>query len=82
MNYLLQYVTVFQLLLSVKQYGFIIEEQLSCRGIQVPYETIWSWNIKVASHFRDVIEKQEREPKDKWHLDEMNVKVNREKLIL
>mgnify|MGYP000446886381 FL=1 len=59
-----------------------IEEQLAYRGIQVSYETIRSWSIKFASHFRDVIKKRERKPKDKWHLDEMNVKVNGEKFIL
>ena len=59
-----------------------IEEQLAYRGIQVSYETIRSWSIKFARHFRDVIKKRERKPKDKWHLDEMNVKVNGEKFIL
>lgn len=59
-----------------------IEEQLAYRGIQISYETIRAWSIKFANHFRDVIKKRERKPKDKWHLDEMNVKINAEMLIL
>lgn len=42
-----------------------IEEQMAYCGIQVSYETIQSWSIKFARHFRDVIKKRERKPKDK-----------------
>ena len=37
-----------------------IEEQLAYRGIQVSYETIRSWSIKFASHFR-MLSKKENE---------------------
>ena len=59
-----------------------IEEQLAFRGISVSYETIRSWSIKFSNHFRNVIKKRERKPSDKWHLDEMTVKVNGEFFIL
>jgi putative transposase len=59
-----------------------IEEQMAYRGIQVSYETIRSWSLKFSSHFRNVIKKRERKPSDKWHLDEMTVKVNGEIFIL
>ncbi|WP_232224370.1 IS6 family transposase [Candidatus Paracaedibacter symbiosus] len=59
-----------------------IEEQMAYRGFQVSYETIRSWSIKFSSHFRNVIKKRERKPSDKWHLDEMTVKVNGEIFIL
>jgi putative transposase len=59
-----------------------IEEQMAFRGIQVSHETIRSWSIKFSNHFRDVIKKRERKPSDKWHLDEMTVKINRESFIL
>ncbi|WP_032113949.1 IS6 family transposase [Candidatus Paracaedibacter symbiosus] len=59
-----------------------IEEQMAYRGVQVSYETIRSWSIKFSSHFRNVIKKRERKPSDKWHIDEMTVKVNGEMFIL
>ncbi|MBL0942639.1 MAG: IS6 family transposase [Alphaproteobacteria bacterium] len=59
-----------------------IEEQLAFRGINVSYETIRFWSIKFSSHFCEVIKKREREPSDKWHLDEMTVKINGEFYIL
>ncbi|WP_232224309.1 IS6 family transposase [Candidatus Paracaedibacter symbiosus] len=55
---------------------------MAYRGIQVSYETIRSWSIKFSSHFRNVIKKLERKPSDKWHIDEMTVKVNGEIFIL
>jgi putative transposase len=59
-----------------------IEEQLAFRGISVSHETIRSWSLKFSSHFRDVIKKRERKPSDKWHLDEMTVKINGDFFIL
>jgi len=59
-----------------------IEEQLAFRGIIVSYETIRSWSIKFSNHFRNVIKKRERKPSDKWHLDEMTVKINGDPFIL
>ena len=59
-----------------------IEEQLAFRGINVSHETIRSWSLKFSNHFRDVIKKRERNPSDKWHLDEMTVKINGQFFIL
>jgi len=59
-----------------------IEEQMAYRGIQVSYETIRNWSIKFADHFKEVIKKRERKPTDKWHLDEMNVKINGRMFVL
>lgn len=59
-----------------------IEGQLAFRGIMVSPETIRSWSIKFSNHFHDVIKKRERNPSDKWHLDEMAVKINGEFFIL
>jgi len=59
-----------------------IEEQLAFRGINVSHETIRSWSLKFSNHFREVIKKQERKLSDKWHLDEMTVKINGEDFIL
>ena len=59
-----------------------VEEQLLFRGICVSYETIRSWCAKFAHHFAAVIKKRQRKPTDKWHIDEMVVRVNGEKYIL
>lgn len=59
-----------------------IQDELAFRGINVTHETIRRWCIKFANHFRDVIKKRERKPSDKWHLDEMCIKVNGVPFIL
>jgi len=59
-----------------------VQEQLAFRGIIVSHETIRSWSIKFSCYFRDVIKKRERKPSDKWHLDEMTLKVNGEAFVL
>lgn len=59
-----------------------IQECLAYRGIDVSHESIRSWCIKFGSAFRDIIKKRERKPSDKWHLDEMNIKINSESFIL
>ena len=59
-----------------------IEEQLAFRGISLSYETLRRLSLKFSSHFRDVIKKRERRPSDKWHLDEMTVRIKREYFIL
>jgi putative transposase len=59
-----------------------IEEQMAFWGISVSHETVRSWSVKFSSHFRYFIRKRERNPSDKWHLDEMNVRVNDKTFIL
>lgn len=59
-----------------------IQEQMAYRGIILSHETIRSWSNKFASHFKEVIKKRERKPKDKWHLDEMTIRINGEYYIL
>ena len=59
-----------------------IQEELAYRNIIVSHETIRSWCYKFGGHFKEVIKKRERNPKDKWHLDEMTVKLNGISFIL
>jgi putative transposase len=59
-----------------------IQEQLLFRGIDVSHETIRSWSLKFSRHFKDVIQKRERKPSDKWHLDEMIIKMNGQPYVL
>ena len=74
-------ITGFRYQSSALQYGDIAEE-LAYRGIIVSHETIRAWCIKFAADFKDVIRKRERKAKDKWHLDQMTLKINGEYFIL
>ncbi len=59
-----------------------VKEQLQYRGIEVSHETIRSWCYKFGKEFEKVIKKKQRKVTDKWHLDEMTMKVNGEYFIL
>ncbi len=59
-----------------------VSEQLAFRGIEVSHETIRAWGIKFSKHFKDVVKKRERKFDDKWHLDEMVLKIKGETFIL
>lgn len=59
-----------------------VAERLAYRGVVVSYETIRAWCKKFGRHFSDVIKKRAYKPSDKWHLDEMMVKLNGESFIL
>jgi len=59
-----------------------IQEELAYRNIIVSHEAIRSWCYKFCHHFKEVIRKRERKPNDKWHLDEMTVKLNGVNFIL
>ena len=59
-----------------------IREELAYQGVAVSHEAIRSWCKKFAFHCKDVLRKRERKPKDKWHLDEMTIKINGEYFIL
>ena len=59
-----------------------VSERLAYRGIIVSHETVRHWCKKFSKSFTDVIKKKERKPTDKWHLDEMNIKINGEKFVL
>ena len=59
-----------------------VAERFAFRGIQVSHETIRKWCNKFATSFTEVIKKKQRKPTDKWHLDEMNIKINGVAFIL
>jgi len=48
----------------------------------VSHEAIRGWCLKFSKDFKEVIKKRERKPGDKWHLDEMIIKMNGETFIL
>ena len=45
------------------------------RGIAVTYEAIRGWCLKFAQGYANQIRKQRPKPGDKWHLDEVRVKI-------
>ena len=59
-----------------------IQEGLAYRGIEVSHESIRKWCVKFGPMFKDVLKKREHKPTDKWHLDEMNIKINGQTFIL
>ena len=59
-----------------------ISEDLAYRGIIVSYESIRNCCLKFSKDFKDVIKKRERKPNDKWHLDEMTIKMKGVPFIL
>jgi putative transposase len=59
-----------------------VSEHLSWRGIEVSHETIRTWSNRFGPHFRDILKKRERSPSDKWHLDEMLVRINGTPFVL
>ena len=59
-----------------------VREQLLYRGIDVSHETIRSWCYKFGKKFGNIIKKKERQSADKWHLDEMTIRMNGEYYIL
>lgn len=59
-----------------------VQEQLAYRGIIVSHETVRKWCIKFSRQFKDVLQKRERKISDKWHLDEMSLRINGESFVL
>ena len=53
-----------------------IEELLAARGIVVTYETIRQWCLKFGQSFANEVRRRLPRPGDKWHLDEVYLKIN------
>jgi putative transposase len=53
-----------------------VEELMFERGIIVSYESIRRWCHKFGPCFTAATRRQRPQPKDKWHLDEMYIKMN------
>jgi putative transposase len=59
-----------------------VQEQLAYRGIMVSHETVRKWCLKFSRQLKDVLQKRERQVSDKWHLDEMSLRINGESFVL
>ena len=53
-----------------------VEELMLQRGVIVSYETVRRWCAKFGQSYADSLRRRRPRPGDKWHLDEVFVKVN------
>ena len=53
-----------------------VEELMLARGVVVSYETIRRWCAKFGQAYANQLLRRRPRPGDKWHLDEMFVKIN------
>ncbi len=53
-----------------------VEELMFARGVGVSYETIRAWCAKFGQAYANQLRRRRPHPGDKWHLDEVFVKIN------
>src|SRR5919202_925534 len=53
----------------------MVEEMLAARGIVVSHETVRQWALRFGRDFANRIRRRLPRAGDKWHLDEMAIKV-------
>jgi putative transposase len=53
-----------------------IEEIMAERGIVLTYETIRQWCLKFGQTYANELKHRRSQPGDKWHLDEVFLKIN------
>jgi putative transposase len=53
----------------------MVEEMLVFRGIEVSHETIRQWGLKFGQEFANIIRRRLPRPGDKWHMDEVVLKI-------
>lgn len=59
-----------------------VEEMLAERGIEVSYETVRCWAQKVGQSFARNLRRRRPSASDRWHLDEMVVKIGGRRMSL
>src|SRR6478672_6254198 len=52
-----------------------VEMMLARRGVEVSYETIRQWCLKFGQTFAKELRRRRPHPGDKWHLDEVVLKI-------
>src|SRR5918912_1779545 len=57
----------------------MVEEMLAARGILVSHETVRQWGRKFGQSFANQIRRRLPRAGDKWHLDEVEVKIASQK---
>ncbi|EWY36546.1 hypothetical protein N825_22595 [Skermanella stibiiresistens SB22] len=53
----------------------MVEEMLASRCIEVSHETIRQWALKFGEEFANIIRRRLPQPGDKWHMDEVILKI-------
>ena len=53
-----------------------VEEMVAARGVAVSYETIRCWCDKFGKAYADGISRRRARTGDRWHLDEVFLKIN------
>jgi putative transposase len=59
-----------------------VEELMLERGVIVSYETIRRWCLKFGQSYANALRRRRPRPGDKWHLDEVFIKINGERKYL
>jgi putative transposase len=59
-----------------------VEEMLAQRGIEVSYETVRCWTIKVGPQIARRLKRRRRAPSPRWRLDEMVCNVRGKRMYL
>ena len=52
-----------------------VELILAARGVTVSYESIRDWGIRFARQFATTLKRRRPKPGDKWHLDEVFIRI-------
>jgi putative transposase len=53
-----------------------VEEMMSSRGVQMSYESIREWCRKFGQTYANELRRKSPRPGDRWHLDEVFLKIN------
>jgi len=53
-----------------------VEELMLTRGVVVSYETIRQWCAKFGQAYANQLRRRQARPGDKWHLDEVFIRIN------
>src|SRR3954462_12817400 len=53
----------------------MVEKMLAARGITVSHETVRQWGLKFGQDFANRIRRRLPQADDKWHLDEVAIKI-------
>ena len=53
-----------------------VEEMLAMRGVSLSYETVREWCLKFGQTYANGLRRRSSRPGDRWHLDEVFLKIN------
>src|SRR3979411_3025163 len=59
-----------------------VEDLLAERGLEVSYETVRRWGLKFGPMSARRLRQRRPRPSDRWHLDEMVVRIDRSPMYL